>query len=1094
VSGSGGPGNEKEVASMRDSRGKAKQFSTVNGRTIVIKDAFVYSNKGFRNLNQAQLLYDSLYYNDGIEAQQWLIYWISKPLMGIQEAVERAIATLPFTVPATLKPPQTAGDAGEGPLSPMHHKKDVKTFSDLLNSFPLIARQIHTGMDKVLKDFNKDAGRPLPAQSPPIVRATSSNSTSSALSSSREGRSSHRKRRKGHSKSSSISSINSIKSIYADEEEDHMRRVLETAVTTAIDLFQQVDKQQLSLLGATSELTGPVVERLIERHVVEQVHDAVLFPRLCDIHEAADVELDAGIAKMFYIDVGQVGIEIDGGYGGKQQLTKRINLAIEEFRKLGVASSPQQMMDTLLATQKIVSTITDPSPNGDPRSPGLKRADMTMNADTLVSLLLVIVIRSNVRHLQARLAYMRSFIFIDDVESGEVGYALSTFEAVLSYLTTDSGKLRIASRRNKRLWAATKRGNLSEIRTMLEPENDTISDESDSLLSDPDDKGPGISQVNGMDGIEPQSHGTDQTMPSHRLSQASTDIDSRPSSSGLSHIFPFQNKPEEGVANGMFKLVKRVSWSRRSLSNASEFSFGSRTSTIASGETVIEGDNSIEKLCETQDHNGNSLLMMAIQARQAEALDYLLSLEEFFTPGMILDDCDGDGTTLLSAAIQSAEPALIEIIVEYILHLRDPVKLREYIRKEDTRGRSFAHYLFQAPEVMARFGPLLPWRKKDKNGQTPLLALCRSYDHPHYPHMVNEALQLASNEQGDQQPLHADNHVDGKGNTLLHVASDALVVLRMLQHCDIDPNAQNDKKFTPLMVASKFARFDTVRALFLDKRVDYMAREHRGMTAVELAKDDEVRNKIDDMVLVSNIPTPDGKVSAVVRAFFVDDASVKLVIKSASRHGDGMISITTCRRSMTDFEHLAKYLAMEHPASWIPAVSDFRSPYQIPSRPSRSVLQDTHVRLDKFLRTLLEHPTFANHELIWEFILVPEIQHETWAERSAKKAELRKENVLDEYEPMTDFSAVETFVAHAKDSLRGINAAMKGLIRRVTTSRNASLGMCRCLFLPHSLLTRHRSPHSLHPDRLAHVLPRLSPPFACPCRYPLRGNPPPTRV
>ncbi len=41
-SGAGG----KDVTNMRDSRGKAKQFTTINGRTVVIKDTFVYSNKG----------------------------------------------------------------------------------------------------------------------------------------------------------------------------------------------------------------------------------------------------------------------------------------------------------------------------------------------------------------------------------------------------------------------------------------------------------------------------------------------------------------------------------------------------------------------------------------------------------------------------------------------------------------------------------------------------------------------------------------------------------------------------------------------------------------------------------------------------------------------------------------------------------------------------------------------------------------------------------------------------------------------------------------------------------------------------------------
>jgi hypothetical protein len=30
----------------RETRGKARQFTTVNGRTVVVKDSWVYSNKG----------------------------------------------------------------------------------------------------------------------------------------------------------------------------------------------------------------------------------------------------------------------------------------------------------------------------------------------------------------------------------------------------------------------------------------------------------------------------------------------------------------------------------------------------------------------------------------------------------------------------------------------------------------------------------------------------------------------------------------------------------------------------------------------------------------------------------------------------------------------------------------------------------------------------------------------------------------------------------------------------------------------------------------------------------------------------------------
>ncbi len=42
---------------------------------------------------------------------------------------------------------------------------------------------------------------------------------------------------------------------------------------------------------------------------------------------------------------------------------------------------------------------------------------LTVTADTLVSLLLFVVIRAQVRHLQARLVYIRQLIFIDDVDN-----------------------------------------------------------------------------------------------------------------------------------------------------------------------------------------------------------------------------------------------------------------------------------------------------------------------------------------------------------------------------------------------------------------------------------------------------------------------------------------------------------------------------------------------------------------------------------------------------------------------------------------------------------------------------------------------------
>jgi len=1048
ISGSPAPGS----GSVRDSRGKAKQFNTINGRTVVAKESFVYSNKGtqywspwarnvwanavstgFKNLNQAQLLSDQLYYPDNLDTQQWLVYYISRPLMGSYEPIKISPATFPIILkginPSSEDPVRSRGQ-GQAESSSVI-KKDIKTFNELLNNFPMIARQMQPGLDKVFDDFRK-AMHERPS-APSRKSSNHSRRSSTASTSSRTSGSIYSRYSNGHSIAPSVATLR------VDEEEDHMRKSLETGVTAAIDLFQQVDKPQLSLVGATTDLTGPRVESLIERYISEQFHDGIVFPLLCNSRKLDDDELESCIRGMQHIDIAQVGIAIEDGRKGKEQLMSRITQGVGEFRKLGVAGSAQQMMDILLTTQKIVAsdqttfTNTGGTSDGDRGSEESEKAPstITMNADTLVSLLLVVVIRSQLRHLHARLTYMRNFIFVDDVDSGELGYALSTFEAVLSYLASDSAGLRKASRRNKRLWQATTKGQVQEIKAILDPGNEYHASGARSPFTNDGaaeetivDDEPDITngQTIAMDNVDASSNGVSNT----------STVDGHVSGgSTLAHVFPFQ-------AAVPTHKGKHVSIDVRSLSNASESSFISHTTTIDSKTSAIEGDTSIETLAQTQDADGDSILMMAVEAQRPDALDYLLSLEEYFPTKFILEDSNKEGATLLSAAVQLGHTELIEILLRLILQSRRRQEIVEYFARADTRGRTVAHYLFNAPYLIPRFCHFLPWRKRDKNGQTPLLALCRSYDHPHYSDMVNDSLQFATHEQGDGQPLHLDDHIDAKGNTLLHVVNDPSVAVRILRHCDSDANATNDKHFTPLMVASKYGRMDMVRALFGDRRVDVLAKELRGMTAVELAKDDEIRNRIDDMVLVSNVAAPDGRVTSVVRSFFVEDASIRLIIKSAIRNDNGMIGVTTCRRSLTDFENLAKWLAVEHPASWLPSIFNFRSPFQIPSRPSRAVLQDIQVRLDKFLKIMLAHSTFSTHELLWEYILFPEIQPEMMAGRSKKKAEIRAENIRDEYEPVEDTKEVSTFVEHARDSTRGVNHSTKSVIRRATSIRVGS--------------------------------------------------------
>ncbi|KAK7943706.1 uncharacterized protein PG986_012819 [Apiospora aurea] len=1011
-------GKDAGVGNLRELRGKARQYNTVNGRSVVIKDAFVYSNKGFRTLAQAQILGDIIWYADALEPRQWLIYYISRPLVGTWEEIPipKAIFIEGMAKQILAHTKELAAIENGEPSLP--RKKEVKSFHDLLNHFPAIARQMQPGLEKLFREFTTVFERPLPP--PPsashIPDPMPDGPITTAMKRARSNSVSVRRQ--------SVQSLNGAEddqmagSFFSEEDEDVMRASLETAVTTAIDLFQNVDKQQLSMLGATTELTGPLVERLIERYVAENVHNFI-WTRLAAMRRHEDLELEAKIRQMEHIDISQLGLAIEGGLPEKHLLVVSIGRAVEEFGKMSTALCPQEMMELLLSTMKSVTNLTE---HARPETKGTSAAEkppLTINADTLVSLLLFVVIRAGVKNLQARLNYIRHFIFIDDVESGEMGYAVSTFEAVLSYLQRDSSGLRRASRRNKALWDAASKGELGELKRIMDPDADAVEDDiEDEVERSPvSSRAPSVSwsMVNGS---------------SRRSSGTYTMSEPYSKGSGLSHVFPFQTDGTTEVQSPIRKRVKKVSMDVRSMSSGSEYSYRSRATSIVTTGSGLEGDTSAARLCQTQDSFGESVPMMAIQNTRPETLRYLLSLKDFYPPEMILQDVNNSNTTLLSAAVQLGHTELIDIILDFINNSVGPAQVKRYLALQDNMGRSIAHYLFHAPYLIRRIGKLLPWRQKDKNGLTPLFALCRSYDHVDYYAMVEAGLEAATEAQGDGQPLHLDDHVDSKGNTLLHIVHDALLIMKILHHCDVDVNATNEKRFTALMVASKYGRFDVVRSLYGDPRVDVAAKELRGLTAVELAKDDEVRNRIDDLTLFSMPSGDDARVTGVVRSFFVEDATIRLVIKSGAPNNDNSFTVTTCRRSMADFDRLAHLLSIENPASWIPNPAGQRSPFQIPSKPSRAVLKDIQTRTDWFLKILLAHPTFATHEMLWEFFLVPDLQAEMMEQRSRLKAETRAEKVREEMEPLEDMREVEQFVDHARDMVRSVNYSTKSVARR----------------------------------------------------------------
>lgn len=1053
VVGGGLPPPGKDAPNVRETKNKAKQYSTINGRTVVVKDAFVYSNKGFKTLSQAQLLGDAIFYPDSHDGQQWLVYYISRPLIGTYQAtpiVPAVISDEPSKERRRLL--AEASDTAGQSVVPPPKKKEVKNFGELLSQFPMISRQMQPGLENIVREFFAANDQPVQKQASRRSSMSSHRSTPSISSSL-------------GSLKSSLSGSTTVHptALELEPEEETLRTSLETAVTAAIDLFQNVDKMQLSMLGANTELTGPVVERMIERWVTEQVHDQVLFKKVCAMRRPDDSYLESKIRRMTDVDIAQVGIPIEDGLKGKRELAVRLDLGVEAFKKMGVASSPQEMLEILLATQKAItapekaataSTVEGVGADEEEELP----SNLTVNADVLVSMLLIVVIRSSVRHLNARLLYMRYFIFIDEVDSGEQGYALATLEAVLAHLTGESKTLRRASKRNRALWQAVRGSDVQALTAILRPGGAFDDD---------------LNELQSRIAFEESSSDADTSAIEEEPTQVMLDPSSAASvgaGSSLQHVFPFQKPPTpppelpEGLPT---KRKKRVSMAPRSQSQSSAFSSrsASRTMSIDSNAASSSGnDVSSDKLAQTQDAHGNSVLMMAVDSGQRSSLKFLLSLPAHFRADFVLNDTNTDGSTLLSAAVQSGNRSVTDELLEYLERNVTPEQLERYLALQDKKGRCVAHYLFNQPYLIQRFGKKLPWRLKDNNGQTPLFALCRSYDHEEYHSMINTALSLATETQGDGEALHLDDHVDAKGNTLLHIVNDTNITLKLLRHCDSDVNAANDKRFTPLMVGSKYGRLDLVRALFGDPRTDMTLRDLRGLSAVELAKDDDVRNRIDDLVLLSAPAGRDDRTTTVVRSFFVEDATVRLVLKSGVKNPNGTITVTTCRRSPADFENLARWLEIECPASWLPTRFNLPSPFLLPSKPSRAVLRDTQLRLDNFFRNLLTHATFSTHELVWEFFLVPEINEQMLLERSKSKAAARVDNLKEDFEPVTDTREVELFVSYAREQIKGVAGCTRRVIRTVNQHRMRQTDLAEAAHIASSAVATLSSPSSILPQ------------------------------
>lgn len=499
---------------------------------------------------------------------------------------------------------------------------------------------------------------------------------------------------------------------------ESIKRVVDGVISAVVDTFQSLDAPSMKRLSERTDMNGEKLGRLIESYVMDEVYDLVFFS-FSKTYHIRDTELTDKIHSLKSLDVHQVGIPyVDA------DILSRLAIAIERFRTFGAARTPMEKLEILLETVNVLSGETESQSSDDEKPiPG------ALSSDFLVPLLLLVILRSNVSNLESNLAYVRDFSY-GDTEGGVVGYTLSSMEAVLYHINEDHTRLAELSKRNETFWKAIK-------------END-------------------------LDGL-------------HAALETSTDVE----------------------PSGPISPTRPRSRSLPDLHSA---------------------------VFESKDGEGNSCFMMAIQRNNLEVLQYLLSRPE--APKFLADDENYQHETPLTTAMQTENQQFVAILSDTLLRLPE-IAIRRCLERQDKDGRTVGHYLFNAPELIWKLGKYIPWTARDKNGQTPLSVLAKTWDHRDYQSMLSAAITACAESTG----MNGQDHVDGKGNSLLHVCADEECMKRLLEMEAVDPNVVNVKGLTPLLHWSKLAsvRIELVKLLFHSPRVDVYARDPRGLTVLHLA-------------------------------------------------------------------------------------------------------------------------------------------------------------------------------------------------------------------------------------------------------------------
>lgn len=242
---------------------------------------------------------------------------------------------------------------------------------------------------------------------------------------------------------------------------------------------------------------------------------------------------------------------------------------------------------------------------------------------------------------------------------------------------------------------------------------------------------------------------------------------------------------------------------------------------------------------------GQSILSICIVNFKNNIVIDLLSNKEFekyFPLDDLLDDETIDGSTLLILALKYSNSEVASILVDILMANCSEYEIISYLKRTNNEGRNAAHFLNDQVELLQKIGKYVEWDARDCNNQTPLFTIFRSYDQRDYDLMVSKSLQLSDHwyRTMKHKALDLGDHVDSKGNTLLHIIKSNVATLLTIV-AKIDINKCNKKGLTPLMVFVKYNRLQNIETILKDSRILFSkTKDHNGLDCFDYAQDERI--------------------------------------------------------------------------------------------------------------------------------------------------------------------------------------------------------------------------------------------------------------